>query len=96
MQLCLLCLLLVSTCGQGQPEGVAVVGLKWAIPHGEDTPRHVHGDGEGRRRAEDEGGGGQRHVASVQDDRHAEEDVGQKPAAKRRPRGAEGGVGGGG
>lgn len=53
-----LSLLLVFTCSQGEPERVAVVGLKGAVPHGEDALRHVHGDGEGRRGAEDEGGGG--------------------------------------
>lgn len=64
---------------------MAVVGLKRAAPHGEDAPRHIHGDGEGPCRAEDEGGSSQRHVACIQDDRHAEEDVGQQPAAKRCP-----------
>lgn len=80
-----LCLLLVFTCGQGEPERVAVVGLKRAVSHGKDAPRHVHGDGEGCCRAEDKGGGSQGHVACVQDDRHAEEDVGEQPAAKRCP-----------
>lgn len=79
--------ILVRTCGQSQPERVAVPGLKRVVSYGENTLRHVHGGGEGRHGAEYEGGGGQHHVPCVQDDRHAEEDVGQQPAKKRRPGG---------
>lgn len=77
--------LLVFTCSQSQPEWVAVLGFKGAISYGENTLWHVHDGREGRHGEEDEGSGGQHHVPCVQYDRHAEEDIGEQPAAKRRP-----------
>lgn len=76
---------LVFTRHQGQPERVAVLGFKGVVSDGEHTLRHVHDGREGRHGEEDEGPGGHHHVPCVQYDRHAEKDVGEQPAAKRRP-----------
>lgn len=75
----------IFTGGQSQPERVAVLGFQGVGSYGEHALRHIHDGGEGGHGEEDEGGGGQHHVAGVQDDWHAEQDVGQDPAAERRP-----------
>lgn len=69
---------------------MAVIDLKGVRSYAENTLRCVHDGGEGRHGEEDEGGGGYHHVASVQNDRHGEEDIRYQPAAKRRPEGCGG------
>lgn len=64
---------------------MAVLGFEGVISNGENTLRNAHDGGEGGHGEEDEGGGGQQHVPRVQNDRHAEEDIGEQPATKRRP-----------
>ena len=64
---------------------MAVLSFKGVSSNGENTLWHIHDGGKGGHGEEDEGSGRQHHVPGVQNDRHAEEDVGEQPAAKRRP-----------
>lgn len=73
------------TGSQSQPEGTAVPGLEGVVGYVENTLRRIHAGGEGGHGEEGEGGRGQHHVTRIQQQRHAEEDVGEQPAAEGRP-----------